>query len=286
MKQFLSIKQNDHTVVFYILPWYRAFSLYHNQINNPARPGHPAGIKPLIMRKLLFILIASAGLVSCSKEKNDNSGIIALENVPKYKTVTFGTNTTTYTYDPYGRQVLELQNDGSKVETYYASGKVTRKIFDASGAYIRTITIELRADGLREKDTYSDLPGNYVSYEYNAGKTIAKSISKSATDIIESVYFYSNGNMDSTQYFKNGVRYLTNKYTYYPDQPLVQLPANSGISWYGADKKNMVKTLTHVLVNGTTIVENYSYEYDSAGRLTILTQTGVNGASSGYYTYY
>jgi YD repeat-containing protein len=230
------------------------------------------------MRKLVFILIVAAAFTSCSKDKNDSNWIFPVETKDRYKTVSFPARTTTYTYDQYGRQVLEGDDDGSKTESSYAKGKVYRTYYTTSGIMKRTVTISLNNDGLRQSESYSDNPASYTHYEYNSDKKLAKVISKNDADIVESVYFYSNGNMDSTQYFKNGVRYLTNKYDYYLDQPAIQVPGNVGISYYKSDRIYMMKSLTHVPVNGGIVYEEYTYTYDAKGRLETLTQNSTTGS--------
>jgi hypothetical protein len=237
------------------------------------------------MKKHLFILITATVFMSCSKDKDDSNGIVPITGVAKYKTVTYN-DVTTYTYDQYGRQAKEANSDGSFIESLYEKGKVIRKVYNNSGALTRTVTITLNADGLRDTETLSDKPGNYTKYAYTTGKKLGKFTSKAGADIYEGTYYYTGENLDSIRYTNNGVHYLTNIYTFYLDKPNVQIPENIGISYYKANYANMMKTLTHVGVNGNISPETYSYEYDATGRMITLTEVSNNGTSVGYYTYY
>src|SRR5438132_758608 len=111
------------------------------------------------MKKLLFILMAATVFISCSKDKNDTETIL-VNSAPKYKTVDFKSQPENYAYDQYGRQVKIVSFDGSRVESSYNKGKVTKIYYDASGAIFRTYTIELNAAGLQAKVYYKEAPGN------------------------------------------------------------------------------------------------------------------------------
>ncbi|HEV7783103.1 MAG TPA: hypothetical protein VGO58_17630, partial [Chitinophagaceae bacterium] len=168
----------------------------------------------------------------------------------------------------------------------YTKAKVTQKIYDQNGVLYRVITRTLNKQGRESRMEYSDKPGVYTDYEYDAQGFQFKTYSESGPDISISQNYYSNGNLDSTRYYKNGALTLTNVYTYYTDKENVLLSSTNGIPFYGGDKKNLMKSMTHVAVNGTITPEEYSYEFDATGRVTALKEVSPNGASAVNYTYY
>ena len=236
------------------------------------------------MKKIIAILFAAINLVACKKD-NDTQ-IIPVNNAPKYKTLEYKGEVTTYTYDGYGRQVKLVESDGSRTETSYSKDKVTQQQFNADGTPNRTITIWLNKQGLQSRMELSDKPGAYTEYKYNAQQQLTRTDSKNGADISWSELYYTGGNLDSTRYYQNGVWTLTNVYTYYLDKENVQIGANAGILFYGADKKNLMKSQTHVAPNGTITPEEYSYEFDALGRIITLNEVSQNGPSAVHYTYY
>jgi YD repeat-containing protein len=238
------------------------------------------------MKKFILIISVSCSLLACQKSHLVAPETIPVNNAPKYKTSTWSGKTTTYEYDGYGRQVKLVESDGSRTETSYSKGKVTRNLFDPSGVLARTITITLNTDGLQSEVIYSDKPGNYTRYEYRSDKMVNKTVSKAGANMFESNHFYSNGNLDSIRYYTNGIFQLTNVYTCHLDQPNVCIPGNDGLMFYGLERSFMLKSLTHVSANGTITPENYSYEYNQAGLMIKTTETTQNGTSQGVFTYY
>jgi hypothetical protein len=236
------------------------------------------------MKKIIAIAFAATCFVACKKENEAES--IPVNNAPKYKTVDFGSKPDNYTYDQYGRQVKIVSFDGSRVESSYSKGRVTRIHYDASGAVFRTYTIELNADGLQAKSYYKEAPGNYTAYEYGQDKRPSKvtSLNNGQLDLAE--YYYKDGNLDSIRYYRNNAWTLTNVMEYWLDQPCVQKGPNAGIMYNGEPSKNMCKSLTHNSANGTSVKENYSYEYNAQGLLTKLTEVTNGNTQTGFYTYY
>ncbi len=237
------------------------------------------------MKRIFFSMLAATSLLSCNKDKNETE-IIPVSNAPKYKIVDFKSKPDTYTYDQYGRQVKIVSFDGSRLEIAYSKNKVIKTQYDASGIVSNTTIIELNADGLEAKVYNKDIPANFTLYEYNADKTFSKvtAVYNGATTVNQ--YYYSGGNQDSVRYSTNGNWYLTNVYEYYIDQPCVQKPENSGITWYRAPSKLMCKTLTHKNPDGTGIKEDYVYEYNAQGLVSKVTETTPTSTVIGYYTYY
>jgi hypothetical protein len=236
------------------------------------------------MKKIIGVIFVTLSVVACKKD-NDTE-VIPVNDAPKYKIVDFKSKPETYSSDQYGRQVKVIAFDGSRVETAYSKGKVTRTEYDASGVVYRTIVSELNADGLMAKTWFKDDPGVYTVYEYTADNRYRLVTSVNALGTTVTTYHYSNGNLDSTRSSLNGAWYLTNVYEYYHDQPCVQQPANSGTLYNAKSSDFMYRSLTHNFANGTSIKSEFVYEYNAQGLVSKLTEVSPNGTTTGYYTYY
>jgi hypothetical protein len=237
------------------------------------------------MKKITLFLVAAISLQACKKNA-DYIDVIPVNSAAKYKVVDFHSKPDTYYYDSYGRQVKVVSFDGSRVENAYSKDRVTRTQYNSAGVLDKTTIIELNAAGLQAKYYFKETPANNTMFEYNQAKQVSKFVSSYNGELTTGDYFYSNGNLDSTRYTKNGNWYLTNVYEFHAGQPNVQKGANYGILYNGEFSKLMCKSQVHKQSNGTSIKEEYSYKYNAQGLVIELTEVSPNGTNIGYYSYY
>ncbi len=118
--------------------------------------------------KIFIILIATASIVSCGKDKTTPTPLV---NVPKVKTETNLTSglSYNYTYDSQGR-VIKVTKPSTNYEEYvYTPTLATFAEYSAAGVLQYRKYYELNSQGLAIKLTYDD-PIYLTTYTYNSDK--------------------------------------------------------------------------------------------------------------------
>jgi YD repeat-containing protein len=239
------------------------------------------------MKKLLFLLLATAGFVACKKSSVD-APVTPVSNETKVKTSTSGTTISTFYYDSKGRQLKIENSNGSKEEYEYLPGIINRKSYSTSGVFVFAYKYELNADGLVYRSTISNNPSYEELRQYNADKTLAKYLFKANGLTNSADYFYSNGNCDSVRFIGNDGKWSsTNIHTFYTDKINVLTDAITGEDFNGKDDKNMLKSDIYRYPDGTTNdMATYTYAYDAQGRVIKSTRTQGNDISINLISYY
>ncbi len=132
-------------------------------------------------------------------------------------------------------------------------------------------------------DVSTDYLSFYSAFFYTSDTvlsfTVFKSLQLDAPDT--TTYYFTDGDLTST--VAGG---STNNYTYYPDKP--EQPAD--LSFYdqiisqGAlayENKHLTKSYS-----GSSFDQQYTYTFDTGGRILSITDNYMNGQTSGTITYY
>jgi YD repeat-containing protein len=242
------------------------------------------------MKHSLWLLIAVVGLlISCSK----NNGTTPDEPTPppagsiKIKTFTGDNGTTTFTHDSQGRLATRLYPNGGKEEYDYSTpNKIIKKYYFPDGSLDGTGDLDLNAAGLVIKGVYSDGGPNLYTYEYDAEKNLVKMAIEANGNATIVDYFYTNGNLDSSRYKLNGNHHSTTHYTYYTDKADLLNNDVYGQGYEGYFGKYLLKKEQTHYADGDQKAWDYSYEFDSKGRVSKRTIKNGQNQEVGLYTYY
>jgi YD repeat-containing protein len=229
------------------------------------------------MKKICLIILIGA-CAACSKSHDNPAPASPPASLTRIKKQTSGGNVYTYSYDSQGKAMKMENNDGSRKEYEYATGKVTRKYYNSAGVYQSSNSEELNPDGFSVRSTTSSQPTWETLFTYNADKTLAKIISQSNSITVKD-YFWNKGNLDSIRFSsQNGTWNYTNVMTYYIDKPNVLSDDVFGEPYWGMNSKNLLKSSVNHFPDGSSSVKNdYTYEFDSQSRVTKETITVDNG---------
>jgi hypothetical protein len=224
-------------------------------------------------------------LFSCDKQALTDSTSLLDINV-KVKTATYDTTVFSYTYDAQGRQLTCDNSDGLKRKYDYPIGSIKESVYK-NGTLEYFYKNDLNADGLCIKETKSNEPAYEQQYEYNPDKMMSKIITKKNGAAIQQIdFFYSNGNCDSIRLISNGQYSLTIVKEYYTDKPNVFSNEIFGNNHYGKSSRNMLRSETYIYPGSSGSCTNFSYEYDSQGRVAKEISSKANLTSISAYTYY
>jgi len=241
------------------------------------------------MKHSFFLLIAFAIIAgSCSKNNDTVSpggpGISG-GSTARLKTSSDDYGTTTYEHDSKGRVVKETYPNGGHDEYIYTANTVTINEYGPGNNLVAVGTYELNADGLTTKKSWSDTPNGFTEYLYNPDKTTSKKISTYNGNTSVFDYFYTNGNLDSTRIKYNGTWNSTIIPSYY-DKADGLGEDIFGVTFYGKTNKKLLKSEFTRTKDGDEYTFNYTYDFDSNGR--VIKRTSQNGQNINitYYTYY
>lgn len=233
---------------------------------------------PLILIQLLFF--------ACKKNREHNAPIndFAEERV---KTIQWdGGGLATYTYDNEKRQTKEVQNTGTTTEFIYETGKITRLVIQS--ATTASFKYTLNAEGYVKTLLTPD--GITYNYEYTPKGMIAKQYSDESIPFVAN-YFYNHasGLLDSIRQTVGSIWHSTSMYTYYMDKTNSLKNKNLGLKSYGEEFLRPIKRYRSLYRNGNIIQEqisDFTYTYDSKGRITKKTYDNSGQQFSYNYTYY
>lgn len=241
------------------------------------------------MKHSLWLLIAAVGLlISCSKNNGNTPG----DPTPpagsiKIKTFTGDYGNTNYAYDDQGRLVSRVFPNGAKDEYDYSTpNKIINKYYFPDGSLEGTCDIDLNAAGLAIKKVYSDGGPNLYTFDYDADKNLTKRtvVNNNGTTVID--YFYTNGSLDSSRYKINGDHYYSTYFTYYTNKTDVLNSDSHGQGYDGYFGKYLLKKEETHYADGDQKIWEYSYEFDSKGRVSKRTIKNGQNQDVGLYTYY
>ena len=240
------------------------------------------------MKHSLLLLAAAAGLLaSCSKNNNGSPNNPSTTSY-RAKSYTDDNGTTNYTYDSKGRLISEVYGNGAKSEYDYSNpNKILNNYYFSNGTLEGTGEYDLNAAGLIVKRVYSDGPANVYTTEYDASKNVIKKVNTVNGNVSVIDYFYTNGNLDSSRYKWNSDYYSTTIYSYYTNKADLLNNDIWGVSYEGYYGNHLMKKEETRYADGSPgSIWEYTYEFDSKGRVAKrISQYGANTITA-YYNYY
>lgn len=227
------------------------------------------------MKKLFALLVIAGTIVtlnSCTKEDQDEFTRWLI----KTETYNFGTanaSTSNYTYDSEGRLTEVIDDDGYRTTVSYSSTTMTVTNYDSTGTNVAdTYDYPLNAQGFVTSAFGSDLSFN--SDGYLIGSTESNGAMTTNT--------YVDGNLTESTHTDSAYT-STSTYTYLTDK--LELRDRGLKALYGESSKNLVSMINETNSNSSsTYSTNYTYEYDSKGRVTKETRS-ANGQNQDVTTY-
>lgn len=184
--------------------------------------------------------------------------------------------TYTYTYRGDGKLLKMYGSDGYKSEYTYAKGVVTiNNMAGEDNVSTPYIKLELNDKGLVTKETFDS--AYTILHEYNGDNKLQRSVYPNRIEEIT----WIDGNIVRSE--SDGILL---DYTYYTDNANMLSDRVYGFDFFGNDSKNLLKSTT-VTANGETYTSNYTYEFDSKGRITKKIDTrSVGVVRTETFTYY
>lgn len=244
------------------------------------------------MKKLFAMLVFGLLQLSCRKH-TDKPGDPAPPKLLRIKTI----NTNTFSYDNLGRITKAIYGNGIPYSTVYTYSKTAVKTADfyqdGSPRQSGTSIFTLASDGLATSDHYfldPSAPFLVVSFTYNSIRQLMEETGadESGSASWRTVYYYSNGNMDSLKTYSptTGMLLTREYFEYYVDTKNTLTNEFNGISFLGAGNVNLLKKHTRVDSNTGSVDDEYMYEFDDQMRAVRSVHTS-NGAVIGdlHYTY-
>lgn len=216
-------------------------------------------MKALYMFPLLFIML----IAGCNKDEEQNL-------IPLVKTSNGGYVTSTHFYNADGR-IEHIEDDGvTSMTATYGNSNATL-VYNGSAQ----VVYELNSAGHAITESGN---GQTIRYVYNtAGNNTHVII---GNDTIFNTW--QNDNMIKTSFSNSAVVY---DYTYYTSGTNTIKNANSGMAFLHVDSKDLIKTKR---CNSGCADKDYTYEFDSEGRVSKQTITSIQGGQQQNitYTYY
>lgn len=240
------------------------------------------------------ILIISLLFISCNKGDSENTPNPPPPQPPepikntlaKIKTVTTGSEKTTYVYDQYGRIKSRTGTNGDLNEYIYEPAVITEKQ-RFNGGQLVSRKYELNNDGNATRITLSTSPTSETVIEYNSEKWQTVNRFSGPTPLLAK-YFVSGGKCDSVWYCEpDGTWKYSYIQTFYDDQPIVNSGEFEGILFLGKWNIKMLKS-AYIRTDNSPVSQlvTYTYEYDAAGLLTKETRVQGSNTRTSAYTYY
>lgn len=220
----------------------------------------------------LFLLI---GLITgCAKKADD----VVVHRVLTITTEEASdTSTATFAYNSAGQCTeAHLFTPGRRVTYSYTSGQVLAYRYNSpSTVPFDSIFYQLNSAGL----VASDSKGN--TFTYNDDGQLVTTTNTTGYVLTNT---WADGNMlASTD--NTGGDTTTYNWTYYTDKPDTR---SMGLEWQGKRSKNLLSgyTLSSTSPGSITSTHTFTYEFDSQGRVSKMTDTDGNGWLIVYrYTY-
>ena len=255
------------------------------------------------MKTKLFLITAIIGSLVFTGCKDDDPATPEVV-IPKLKTATYydGTEVTpsyseAYEYNASGQIVKIVAEDNSYVTVEYSTGKITLKFVDELGVQDPNIEEFILNDkGLYvssastwKKSLKSSIKKNYKSQlksqlsilgsssttlTYNADNYLIEENSTEIDGLNNSsditTYTITSGNTTGREYVStyNDVSTTSNDtFEFFTDKTNTIGYENMGVTFFGKQDNNLQKKRTQT-GESYSYISNYSYEYDSYGRVT------------------
>ena len=170
--------------------------------------------------------------------------------------------TINYTYDGQGRQILMSPSSGNSTSTSYGTGTLTQ----VTGS--STIIYTVNAQGYVSS-------GNNFNYVYDSNGYLTNITSGANSETVT----VSGGNSTNITITNNGVT-TSNNFSFLTNKDY----RDFGNVAFGKRSTNLPST-NLISTGGNTTTYNYSYTYDSKGRVLQETITGNNTTDIYTYTY-
>lgn len=241
----------------------------------------------LAAQLLLLVLISMILFPSCQKNDPGKSN----DAVPLIKTITDAETGYSYlalhTYDAQKR-VTKIDDNGTIVDFNYSAGKIT-ETRNPGNSNISVWESELNEKGLVKSRRKAGEAAQSFN-EYNAEGFITGS-NDNRTPQFRSTWHYNaqTGLVDSIRYTLGGAWSGTHVYSYYTDKANTIGSANEGKPYYGKDLPHPIKRQEHRYIENNavkTTVYEYTYTFDSIGRIHSRSYTDAGQPRISFYTYY
>ena len=220
----------------------------------------------------LMLLIVSIVIFVEGCKKENNTPPFSL-----IKTQTSnGTFTVTFSYDAQNRITNIASNTGQRTSYLYNGNYIT--YIDSDGSNITIIHSVLNNRGLTEV-SWTENSGDTLHWTYDVnGHNIGIAANHS-----NEIKTWLNDNLEND--YNAGFSDTTNyAYTYYSGKESSLTNSNYGRQFEGVDSKNLIQTETYTF-NGIFTTQ-YSYEYDTYGRVSKRTRQANGITSQETFTYY
>lgn len=193
------------------------------------------------------------GSLASKTDRNGNTTIYTYDIHGRMLSQAIGSNEKTYTYDNNGNQLTMADSTATTTRIYDELGRALSKTVSNLGQSTYAYDITTGVPEGRTAEISTDPKGHTTTKVYDkAGRLTTVTVDGKATNYI----YYDNGSLQSVIY-PDASR---EDYTYYKD--------------------NLNKTLTNKKADGT-VIDTYSYTYDSAHNQT--SKTDAKGTTT--YTY-
>lgn len=260
------------------------------------------------MKKYVFIVLILGEMISALSCKKDEETPAPAPSIPKLQTQVFYTDNKvtefySFEYDAAGRLSKWLFSDGHYLTFEYASGSVTEYIYNSDNSLQSTASFILNEKGLvvSQSDSWksparphsmgsgdhlkgSETGQSTITYEYNSGGYMIKSIYVSGSYTYTETFVITNGNRFSQIFSENyngEVNTTTYTFDYYYDKTNTIDLENMGITYFGKSNKNLIKKIMEISPNYDTL--SYFYEFDAKNR--VIKKQGKSPANYVTFSY-
>jgi len=241
-------------------------------------------MKALLVPTCILLLFSA-----CKKEQIVINEVPEL-SAPKVRSCYSNSPSDSVYYEYYtdGNQKKVTVPNGSYLVTTYAPGFATEYNYSPLGILLRSNVISLNISGL--VDTLGGGFEHYVFvHEYNTDNKLVKMkyLQLPGATQYEIFFFYDNGNLVKDSMSSFGVFNSKREYEYYLDKiSTLELNPNFGMAYLPTMSKNCKKRTVSTDNLGNISISEYSYEFDSMGRVSKLFLNTPSSTGTLYYSYY
>jgi len=243
-------------------------------------------MKPFLF-SLLVIAFATA-IFSCKKDSSSSTPSVPL--LQKTTSLSQGgvPASVTYTYDG-NRLIKAVNQDNSYFTVEYSTNTVIEKDYNTNNQLTGSMVYSLNqqgyavsAIGSSSKSCYALLKDRMpitntlklsgsksITFSYDADGYMTLMSTIDATGIVTLSFIVSNGNQVTTTIAYSGVNIIQNN-QYLSDKVNTTGSQNMGMNFLGKQNRNLVGSVISTS-NGNSILETFTYQYDSQGRPIVQT---------------
>lgn len=237
---------------------------------------------PLLV--LFFAAFVFSCLPGCKKDNNTASPHTGkIKSMGYLNTGTNGTTMSNITYDSQDRIVGTVNIPDGYDSFVYQGNRILLLYYEDVNNLSAPLTIDtftLNAQGYLSNGSIA----NGITRTFDAnGYVLTETKNSNTASPITTTHVYSNGNEQSASYTDGGGQLHTYTYQYNTHAETHGHNA-AGSPYWGKDNANLI---SRVIQNdgGTDLITDYTYEYDTQGRVTKETQVGYLNQTT-TYTYY